>query len=118
VENTVKILIVEDQAMISFLLEDVVVSMGHEIIGPAVNGRQALALAEQGGFDGALVDYNLEAGSTSYEAAVVMIQAGIPFVFLSGCGETSDCPELQNVPLITKPFLLTDIEAVIEGFQS
>jgi len=114
----VKILIVEDQAMIAFLLEDVVLGMGHEVIGPATSGRQALALAQQGGFDGALVDYNLEAGSTSYEAAVVLIEAGIPFVFLSGCGETNDCPELQNVPLITKPFVLSDIEAVIEGFQS
>ena len=113
-----KILIVEDQPMISFLLEDVVDGMGHEVVGPASNGDEAVALVTKGGFDGALVDYNLDKGSTSLEAALLMVKAGIPFIFLSGLGQINEYPELANIRLITKPFVITDIETAISSFQS
>ena len=54
-----RILVVEDEAMVSMLLEDMVLDCGGEIIGPVAKFDHALTLAREGEFDVAVLDLNL-----------------------------------------------------------
>ena len=53
-----RILVVEDEAMVSMLLEDMVLDCGCEIIGPMAQFDPALASAREGEFDLAIPDLN------------------------------------------------------------
>jgi len=48
-----RVLIVEDEAMISMLIEDMVLDLGSEIVGPASKIHQAMALAQVEALDAA-----------------------------------------------------------------
>ena len=60
-----RVLIVEDEPMISLLLEDWLNELGHEVVGPARDSRSALALIGSASPDAAIVDVSLR-GETGY----------------------------------------------------
>ena len=107
-ERKHRILVVEDEAMISMLLEDMVLDCGAEIVGPVAKFDDALALAREGEFAVAVLDLNLN-GILSYPIADVIRQRGIPVIFATGYGahglrdSFQDCPTLQK-PVSQKDF--------------
>ena len=64
-ERKHRILVVEDEAMISMLLEDMVLDCGGELVGPVARFDDALALARNAEFGVAVLDLNLN-GILSY----------------------------------------------------
>ena len=74
-----KVLIVEDEAMIAYDLEDVVRSRGGEA-EVCLDIDSAMARAEAGDADVAILDYNL-GGRTVLPVADTLQRKGIPFVF-------------------------------------
>ena len=80
-----RILVVEDEAMVSMLLEDMVLDCGCEIIGPVARFEEALALAQAAEFDVAVLDLNLN-GTLSYPIAEIIRGRGIPVIFATGYG--------------------------------
>ncbi|MBK8198573.1 MAG: response regulator [Acidobacteria bacterium] len=74
-----KILIVEDEALIAFDLEDVVLSRGARA-SVCLDLETALAEAEAGEYDVAILDYNIS-GRTVLPVADTLQRKGIPFVF-------------------------------------
>ncbi len=74
-----KILIVEDEAIIAFDLEDAVLSRGARA-AVCLDLESALAEAAAGDIDAAILDYNL-GGKTVLPVADLLQQKGIPFVF-------------------------------------
>ncbi|WP_315975084.1 response regulator [Microvirga yunnanensis] len=80
-----RILVVEDEAMVSMLLEDMVLDCGCEIIGPVATFDRALEFAREGEFDVAVLDINL-GGTLSYPIAEVIRTRGIPVIFATGYG--------------------------------
>lgn len=66
------ILIVEDEALIAMELEELLVDMGHRVIGIAVNASQAMHFAETRHIDLALVDIHLQDGPTGLDVAVAL----------------------------------------------
>jgi DNA-binding response OmpR family regulator len=74
-----KILIVEDEAMIAFDLEDVVMSRG-ATADVCLDVESALRKAEACDFDAAILDYNL-GGHTVLPVADALQRKGVPFVF-------------------------------------
>jgi DNA-binding NtrC family response regulator len=77
------ILIVEDEAMIAFSLEEALIDAGFEIAGVAGRLETALALIHNGLFDAAILDANL-AGVSAGPAASAMAARGLPFIVVSG----------------------------------
>jgi DNA-binding response OmpR family regulator len=73
-----RILLVEDEAMIAIHMEDLVADLGHEVAGMAMRLPEALALAEHCDCDLAILDVNL-AGTMSFPVADVLSSRGVPY---------------------------------------
>ena len=98
-----RILIVEDEAMISMLIEDMVLDFGSEIVGPAARLDHALTLALQADIDVGLLDINVD-GSVVFPVADVLRFRGIPFIFATGYDFRSLPERFRGCPTLSKPF--------------
>ena len=76
-----RILIVEDQAILGMELEFVLAQAGHQVVGVAVDTRQAMAMAVETQPDLAVVDINLKDGPTGPKIAERMVALGITVLF-------------------------------------
>ncbi len=64
-----KVLVVEDEALIALNLVCLLEELGHVVLGPAATSAQALALGSGGGIDLVFVDINLLDGPTGASVA-------------------------------------------------
>ena len=78
-----RVLIVEDEPIVSMSLEMILEMAGFEVAGVATTLQEALAKVEQPRFDVAVVDVNLR-GVFSGPVAEALQKAGIPFVVVTG----------------------------------
>jgi DNA-binding response OmpR family regulator len=80
-----RVLIVEDEALIGMMLEDLIEDLGHRVATVAASVRSALdAIAVRDGeIDAAVVDANL-GGASASPVVAALSHAGIPFVIASG----------------------------------
>lgn len=108
------ILIVEDEPLIAMMLEDFLESMGHTIRGTCDTVSEALAEAERGGFDLAILDVNLK-GESVWPVAAALRDRGTPFVLASGGHVEPPPPEFENAPMIEKPFTIDRVTPIIEA---
>jgi DNA-binding response OmpR family regulator len=111
-ERKHRILIVEDEAMISMLLEDMVLDCGGELVGPVARFDDALALAHKAEFGVAVLDLNLN-GTLSYPIAEVIRERGIPVIFATGYGADGVLDRFRDCPTLQKPFSLQDFAEAI-----
>ena len=72
--------------MIAFALEDMVIELGFEVVGPAFRLTEALDLAESQEFEVAVLDVNLNE-QRSFPVADLLHARGIPFLFATGYAE-------------------------------
>ena len=94
-----RILIVEDEALVAMLIEDVLADLGHEVVGVAGRLDQALTLAREREMDFAILDLNLN-GLNTYAIADVLKQRGVPFIFATGYGSGGVDDAWQSLSLI------------------
>lgn len=106
-----RILLVEDEPMIAFALEDMVIELGHEVVGPAFRLSDALALAGSERIDAAVLDVNLNE-QTSYPVADLLRERGIPFLFATGYAE-GGIDWHGEAGLIAKPYGRTQLAKVL-----
>jgi CheY-like chemotaxis protein len=109
-----RVLVVEDEAIVAMLIEDMLRLIGLEIVGPAGTVQRALRLidTETASLDGALLDVNLGTEPV-YPVAERLRQLGVPFVFITGYGAAGVDGAFAGTPVLEKPFELDDVEAVI-----
>ena len=98
-----RVLIVEDEAAISILMEDMLVDFGTEIVGPAARMADAIRLAREADVDLGVLDINL-AGEATYPVADVLRSRGIPFVFATGYNLSALPESFRGSPTLQKPF--------------
>ena len=111
-ERKHRILVVEDEAMISMLLEDMVLDCGGEIVGPVAKFDDALELAHQAEFGVAVLDLNLN-GTLSYPIAEVIRERGIPVIFATGYGADGLLDRFRDCPTLQKPFSQQDFAEAV-----
>ncbi len=108
------ILIVEDEPLISMMLEDFLESLGHTVAATCDTVRDAMTAADRGGFDLAILDVNLK-GENVWPVATRLKEQGVPFVIASG-GHVDPPPrEFKSVPLIEKPYTVDRVTPAIEA---
>jgi DNA-binding NtrC family response regulator len=78
-----RVLIVEDEAILAFVLEELLVDSGFEIAGIATRLETALSIIESGVCEAAVLDANL-VGISAAPAALALTARGVPFIVLSG----------------------------------
>ena len=108
------ILIVEDEPLIAMMLEDFLDSLGHTVVGTAETVDEAIARAEEGGFDVAIVDVHLKGGQTVWPVADRLTDKGVPFVLATG-GHIEPPPERHAAaPVLSKPYTIDAIDPVLK----
>ena len=122
-----KVLVVEDEMIVAWLLEDMLVDLGCAIVGPANSVNQALAMIDAEAFDAAVLDVNLD-GQMSYPVADALTARGMPFVFSTGYDKDTLRDGYRTFPVLQKPFhrselgdalakLLTPTEANVDSVK-
>lgn len=109
-----QILVVEDEALVSMLLEDMLEDLGHVVVGPAGSLNEALALAGEDArpIDVALLDVNLR-GAPSYPVAELLKARGVPIVFTTGHGDAG-WDGAPGAPVLTKPYDIGQLDAALK----
>lgn len=109
-----RILVVEDEMSIVVVIEDTLMELGAEIVGPTAWLDTALQLAKEAAIDLAVLDINIQGGST-YPVADILAERGIPFVFCTGYGDWALEERHRDRPRLTKPFSMGELsDCVIE----
>ncbi|HEX8666762.1 MAG TPA: response regulator [Allosphingosinicella sp.] len=108
-----RVLVIEDEAIIAMTAEDMLEELGCTVAETAATLGDALAAADREGFDLALLDINLN-GAESLPVAALLKARGIPFVFTTGYGSAGSGPEHADAPLVTKPYRLGDLQKALE----
>jgi len=99
----VRVLIVEDEALLALEMQELLQSAGSTIIGTFSDLTRAGQAARRESIDVAVLDTNLN-GEMVYPLADDLLVRGIPFVFVTGYG-TSNLPErFRSMPQVAKPF--------------
>ena len=108
-----RILLVEDEPMIAFALEDMIGELGYEAVGPAFRLSEAVELARVERLDGAVLDVNLNE-QRSFHVADILRDRGVPFLFATGYAE-GGVGWKGEAPVIAKPYSLAQLRRVLEA---
>lgn len=109
-----RILVVEDEVAIAMLLEDMLLDLGADVVGPIGRLAQAIESARSEPLDLAILDVNV-AGEPIYPLVDVLAGRGIPFVFSTGYGAGGIDPPWRDRPVLQKPFSQADLEQALDA---
>ncbi len=113
-----KVLVLEDETLVSMMVEDMLMDLGCEIIGPFSRLDQALNAVKEGvEFDMALLDVNL-GGERSFPLAEVLAEKNIPFVFTTGYDESGMPDAWRGRPSLRKPFMMHEMATILRTARS
>ncbi|MGE0044722.1 MAG: response regulator [Hyphomonadaceae bacterium] len=109
-----RVLVLEDEALVSMMLEAMLEEMGCTIVGPFLHLEKAVDFiaANPGAADAALLDVNV-AGKRSTPAADLLAAQNIPFAFCTGYDAAGIEEAHRAAPRLSKPFMQKDIEAAL-----
>ena len=108
-----RVLVVEDEAMIRMLLEDMLGELGYTVAAQAGRVDEALEAAKTAAFDVAILDINLN-GQTIVPVAEALDARGMPFVFATGYGELNLPEAFRNRPTLKKPFQMEGLKQMLD----
>src|SRR5450631_1710377 len=98
-----RVLVVEDEVMVAWMLEDMLAGLGCAVVGPAARINQALAMIGAEVIDAAVLDINLN-GEKSYPVADALAARGVPFVFSTGYDKGRLLDGYRSFPVLQKPY--------------
>jgi DNA-binding response OmpR family regulator len=110
-------LIVEDEPLISMMLEDFLLSLGHQVSAICETVGEALDACDTMQFDVAILDVNLK-GESVWPVAKRLREQSIPFVIASGGHVDPPPPEFAAVPMIDKPYTIDRVTPALEAALS
>jgi CheY-like chemotaxis protein len=107
-----RVLVVEDEMLVSLLIEDALTDSKCIIVGPYDRVPAALEAARLLALDAAVLDVNL-AGTKVYPVAEVLSARGIPFLLLSGYGPGAAPLDHASWQVCSKPFKTEQLIAML-----
>lgn len=110
-----RILIVEDEPLISMMLEDFLDALDREVAGTADNCAQAIERIDQGGIDAAILDVNLRGGEQSWPIAERLAALGVPFILATGGSGDMIAEAFRDRPILAKPFTIDGVEKALDN---
>lgn len=112
--TTRRVLVVEDETLVAMMLEEMLQELNCSVLGPAGDLAEAMGFAETGEFDLALLDVSLRR-TPSFPVAEILQKRGIPFAFMTGYGVQDFPPAYQQLPRLSKPFDLPDLQRALKA---
>jgi CheY-like chemotaxis protein len=97
-----RVMIVEDEALVAMLVTESLTTLGCSVVGPFSRCSDAIAAVEANGIDAAILDVNLD-GEMVYPLADLLIERGVPFIFVTGYGAESIDRRFTHIHVIQKP---------------
>jgi CheY-like chemotaxis protein len=107
-----RILLVEDEMLVAVLIEDLLEDLGCTTLGPFGTLKAALEAAETEIFDLAVLDVNL-GGERAYGVAELLSHRNIPFLFLSGYGQSAMPADRPDWKVCSKPFRREELASAL-----
>ena len=107
-----RVLVVEDETMVSMLIEDMLTDLGCLVVGPASRLDEAIELATASELDCAVLDVNL-GGQPIFPLADLLRERGRPFAFATGYGDAGLRDVDRGTPVLQKPFREGDLARVL-----
>ena len=106
------VLVVEDETIVSFLIEDMLSDLGFAQVWHAADAEAALQILNERRPDAAVLDVNLH-GRPAFAIAERLAAADIPFVFSTGYGRSGIPAYWSARPVIQKPFNIDALAAAL-----
>lgn len=110
--NQLKILIVEDETMVAFLLEDMLQEMGCTKVRHAGNLKEAARLLDEENPDLAILDVNV-GGEFVYPFAARLEEIGVPLIFSTGYGQLGLPAPWSTKIIIQKPYAVKALQNAV-----
>ena len=111
-----RILLVEDDPNIALMIQEVLIDEGAAGVRLAASVSAALVALQEAYFDAAILDLRL-GNEMSWPVAAELSRRGIPYLTVSGYGDTGD-ERLLGARLLAKPYsidaLLQAIDAILK----
>ena len=103
-----RILVLDDEPLISMMVQDWLTELAYETVGPANSVTGALGLIDSTPLDAAILDLSL-GKEDCYPVAEALRARGIPFVLVTGYGHVNVADCFQDAPILSKPI---DFQAI------
>lgn len=108
----VRVVVVEDESLVSMLLEDMLDDLGCTVVAAASELEDASTKLSSTAYDVVILDVNLN-GARTFGIAETLAQNGTPFVFSTGYGAEGIPEHLRAVPIMSKPFAGREVERAL-----
>jgi len=116
-----RVLVVEDEWLISEEVEETLHDAGYDVVGPVPSVASALSLIEAERIDTAVLDIHL-GKEKSFPVAQALASRAIPFVFVSGYSYNDMPSQFHDCPLLNKPVsphnLLSQLKLLLANYKS
>ncbi len=110
-----RILVVEDEAIVAMMLEEMLRDLGCDVIGPAMTVSEALAAVAENALDLAILDVNVSREPV-YPVAELLRSRNIPVIFSTGYGadeQRSRYSQYHDCAILSKPYDSDDLERML-----
>ena len=108
-----KVLIVEDNLILSLLEERLLTNMGHNVVGKVTSGEKAVELFKKLEPDFVIMDISLSGKMDGFEATNIMRETtDVPVIFVSGNSDRYEkfCLKKEGFnEFVSKPFTYQDL---------
>ena len=108
-----KVLILEDELIIAFALEDMLGDLGAEVIVTSTLD-EAFQRVGESDISLAVLDVNVQ-GAKSYPFAEELARRDVPLIFATGYGEAEHPAVFAGAPTLTKPYSRQQLIEAIGG---
>jgi CheY-like chemotaxis protein len=109
-----RIFVVEDESVITMLLQDMFEELNCEVVSLASRFQDALDKANTLSFEVAILDVNLN-GQRTFPIAEALVARGLPFIFATGYGAAAVPEIFRAAPVLQKPFRIADLERAVRA---
>ena len=104
-----RVLVIEDEAIIAAMIEDMLTELGAVVVGPAGTLAKAVELARREPLDAAMLDVNIR--SEKIDPVVETLRGrDVPFILATGYGAAVAA---HGAPVIEKPFTRDRLESAL-----
>lgn len=110
--NGCRVLVVEDEALIGLVLEDILETLGCVIVANAATLAEAAPTVETGAFDVGILDVHVS-GEAVYPLADALVALGKPIVFATGATADSLPERFRGAIVLEKPYTFAMVENVL-----